>query len=353
MDFVYDANPSRVIFAVGARSRAGEELDRLGASRIMVVTTPTQAGVAAEFARLIGQRAGIVYPCAQLHTPTNVTEAALTAVSSVKADGILAIGGGTAIGLSKAIALRTDLPQLIIPTTFAGSEVTPILWETQRGDRIVQRNLKILPETVIYDPGFVSALPASIAGPSAMNALANAIEALCARDGNPLTQIMAEQSIRTLADALPRVLADGAHINAWSGALQGSWLAGASAGSVSAALHHKLCDVLGAAFDLTYADVHCVMLPYTAAFQLRETPGAMKRAAHALGCEDGPLALYDLMLKAANDKSLRKMGLTRAALEKAADLAIGDPHDNAGLATRDEILEMLLGAYEGLAPRRQ
>src|SRR5262245_6955555 len=159
MEFTYEANPQRVIFAPGARSRVGEELDRLGVERAMVVTTPSQADVAAQFARLIGERAGIVYPGAQMHTPTNVTEAALTAVSSVKADGILAIGGGSAVGMSKAIALRTDLPQLVVPVTFAGSEMTPILGETERGEKITQRSPKVLPETVIYDPELVSALP--------------------------------------------------------------------------------------------------------------------------------------------------------------------------------------------------
>jgi maleylacetate reductase len=350
MDFIYDANPSRVIFAVGARSKISEELDRLGASRIMVIATPTQAGLAAEFARLIGERAGIVYPGAQLHTPTNVTEAALTAVSSVQADGLLAIGGGTAIGLSKAIALRADLPLLVIPTTFAGSEMTPILVETERGVKTTQRSARVLPETVIFDPELVSALPASVAGPSAMNAIANAVQALCAKDGNPLTAMMAEESIRALGAALPRFLADTADKDAWTEALYGSWLAGASIGSTGMATHHKICDVLVSAFDLVHADVHCVMLPYTAAFGRLAAPAAIERVARALGCEDGPSALHDLMLKAADHNSLRAMGLTRAALEKAADLAVEDPHDGERRTTREDILAVLLAAYEGKRP---
>jgi maleylacetate reductase len=148
MKFVYQANPQRVVFAVGARSRAGEELDRLGVSRAIIITTPPLADIAAAFARVVGGRASIVYPGAQTHTPTNVTEAALTAVSSVQADGILAVGGGTAIGLSKAIALRTDLPQLAVPTTFAGSEMTPLLGELERGIQKLLRSPRVLPETV-------------------------------------------------------------------------------------------------------------------------------------------------------------------------------------------------------------
>ena len=350
MDFIYDANPSRVIFAAGARSKTGEELDRLGASRIMVIATPTQAGLAAEFARLIGERAGIVYPGAQSHTPTNVTEAALTAVSSVQADGLLAIGGGTAIGLAKAIALRTDLPQLVVPTTFAGSEMTPILVETERGVRTMRRSMRVLPETVIFDPELVRALPASVAGPSAMNAIANAVEALCASGGNPLTAMMAEESIRALGAALPRFLADTLDQDAWTEALYGSWLAGAAMGSKGMATHHKICDVLVSAFDLVHADVHCVMLPYTAAFGRRAAPEAIERAARALGHVDGPSALHDLMLKAADHSSLKAMGLSRAALEKAADLSIEYPYDGERRASREDILEVLLAAFEGTRP---
>jgi maleylacetate reductase len=350
MEFIHEANPQRVIFAPGARSRVGEELDLLGIERAMVVTTPSQADVAAEFARLIGKRAGIVYPGAQMHTPTNVTEAALTAVSSVKADGILAIGGGSAIGMSKAIALRTDLLQLVVPVTFAGSEMTPILGETERGAKITQRSPKVLPKTVIYDPELASGLPPHVAGPSAMNAIAHAVEALYARNGNPLISAVAEEAIRMLAAALPRLLADRGDTDAWSDALCGAWMAGACLGSVGMGIHHKLCHTLGGMFDLTHADLHAVLLPYCAAFNRDAAPDAMRRAARALGQDNAPSALHELMLKATRVTSLKEMGLTRAALDKTADLAAKDPYDNPRPVTRENILELLLAAYEGGRP---
>jgi len=350
MEFVYEASPQRVIFAAGARARVGEELGRLGVERAMVVTTPSQADVAAQFARLIGERAGIVYPGAQMHTPTNVTEAALTAVSSVKADGILAIGGGSAIGMSKAIALRTDLPQLVVPVTFAGSEMTPILGETERGEKVTQRSPKLLPETVIYDPELASGLPPHVAGPSAMNAIAHAVEALYARDGNPLVSAIAEEAIRTLAGALPRLLADRADMGAWSDALCGAWMAGSCLSSVGLGVHHKLCHTLGGMYDLNHAELHAVMLPYSAAFNREAAAQAMRRAARALGADDAPSALYELMLAAAPTHSLKEMGLTRAALEKAADLAAKDPYDNPRPVTRDGLIELLAAAHDGGRP---
>lgn len=349
MNFVHQAYPQRVVFAAGARSRAGEELDRLGVSRAMIITTPPQADTAAAFARLVGNRVSVVYPGAQTDTPTNVTEGALTAVSSVKADGILVIGGGSAIGLSKAIALRTDLPQLVIPTTFAGSEMTPIVREVERGVKKTRRNPKVVPETVIYDPELVAQLPRHVAGPSAMNAMAHGIDALCTGRANPISSLLAEESIRALGRALPRLLADP-NDAAWAEALYGAWLAGICLGTVDMGIHHKICHTLCGAFDLSHADVHCIILPYTAAFNQFTAPEAIRRLAHALDRDDAPSALHELMLKAESQPSLKAMGLTRAALEKTADLTVEYPCDTPTRVARDEIFQILLAAYDGKPP---
>ena len=245
MNFIYQANPQRVIFAAGARSQAGEELDRLGVSRAMIITTPPQADTAAAFARLIGERAGIVYPGAQMHTPTNVTEAALTAVSSVKADGILVIGGGSAIGLSKAIALRTDLPQLVIPDDVRrfGDDTDP----RRDGKRRQERRSEVrrfCPKRSSTIPNWWPRCRSIVAGPSAMNAMAHAVDALCAADANPITSLLAEESIRALGRALPRLLADP-NAAAWADALYGAWLAGTCLGTVAMGIHHKICHDVG------------------------------------------------------------------------------------------------------------
>src|SRR5262249_49370800 len=158
----------------------------------------------------------------------------------------------------KAIALRTDLPQLVVPVTFAGSEATPILGETERGEKLTQRSPKVLPETIIYDPELASGLAPHVAGPSAMNAIAHAVEALSAHAGNPISAAIAEEAIRLMASALPRFLADRSDGAAWSDALCGSWMAGTCLGTVSMGIHHKLCHTLGGMFDLSHADVHAV-----------------------------------------------------------------------------------------------
>lgn len=182
-----------------------------------------------------------------------------------------------------------------------------------------------------------------------MNAMAHAIDALCAGNANPISSLLAEESIRALARALPQLLADPNEA-AWADALYGAWLAGSCLGTVDMGIHHKICHVLGGAFDLSHADIHCVMLPYTAAFNQNMTPDAIRSVARALDRDDAPSALYDLMLEVEPQSSLKALGLTPAALEKAADLAMETPYDNPRRVTRDEIRQILLAAYDGKRP---
>ena len=350
MDFVYNSRPGRVIFGRGARDRVGEELDRLGISTAVVLSTPDQSDTAGAFASMIGGRAGIVYPGAAQHTPVEVTHSALQAAESVSADGCLAIGGGSTIGLSKAIALRTDLPQLVVPTTFAGSEMTGIIGQTEAGRKTTQTTNKVLPETVIYDPDLLQTLPKAIAGPSALNAIAHSVEALYAQEANPVIDMMAEESIRALGQAIPVFMAEGDASDAYETGLYGSWLAGICLGSVGMAIHHKICHTLGGSFDLNHADIHCLMIPYSAAYNREAAPKAMAAIARALGTSDGPSGLYDLMQVAARKKSLKEFGLSEADLDKAADQAVENPYYNPRPVTREGVREMLQAAYEGTAP---
>jgi maleylacetate reductase len=350
VEFTYNGNPSRVIFGAGSRARVAEELERLGIERAIVLSTPDQSALAAEIAKSIGGRAGIMYPGAAQHTPVEVTESALLAVSSVRADGCLAVGGGSTTGLSKAIAYRTDLPQVVVPTTFAGSEMTPILGQTEAGRKTTISSPKILPETVIYDPDLLVTMPASIAGPSGMNAIAHSVEALYAKDRNPITSMMAEESIRALGSALPRIVAKCGEQKTYADALYGAWLAGCCLGTVGMAIHHKICHTLGGMFNLNHADVHALMIPYTAAYNREAAPEAMARIARALGSSDGPAGIYALTQTVATKRSLAEMGLTLADLDAAADQAVQNPYYNPRPVTREGVREMLQAAFEGRTP---
>ncbi len=350
MQFNYDALPSRVIFGAGRRKEVGEELNRLGIKRALVLSTADQSHVCADFARMIGDRVGALYPGAVMHTPVGVTEAAMQQMQQMDCDGVLAVGGGSTIGLGKAIAYRTDLPQLVVPTTYAGSEMTPILGQTEDGVKTTLRSPNVLPETVVYDPELTVTLPDFISGPSGMNAIAHAVEALYAEDANPIISLMAEESIRALGDALPAVMSDGKDMAARETALYGAWLAGACLGSVGMAIHHKICHSLGGTFDLPHADVHCLMIAYSAAYNREAAPEAMQRIARALNTDDGPQGLYDLLQAVGRVKSLADLGMTESGLDKAADLAVQNPYYNPRPVTRDGVREMLQAAFEGRRP---
>jgi len=350
MEFVYNAHPARVIFGVGARNKVAEELDRLNIKRAIVLSTPDQSLIAGEFAKMIGDRAAIVYPGAAQHTPVEVTETALQAAESVHADGCLAIGGGSTTGLSKAIALRTDLPQLIVPTTFAGSEMTPIIGQTEGGRKTTQNTTKVLPETVIYDPELTRTMPTFISGPSGMNAIAHSVEGLYAKERNPIISMMAEESIAALGRALPVLMDDPDNLEAHTHALYGAWLAGCVLGAVGMAIHHKLCHTLGGTFNLPHADLHALMIPYSAAYNREAASEAMARVARALGAQDGPSALFDLMQKTTRHKSLKELGLTPSGLDKAAEQAVQNPYYNPRPVTREGVRELLEKAYLGERP---
>jgi alcohol dehydrogenase class IV len=285
-----------------------------------------------------------------MHGPIETAAAARAAAKRLDAACCVAVGGGSTIGLGKAIALTSALPILAIPTTFAGSEMTPIYGITAEGQKKTGRDPRVLPRTVLYDPNLLSTLPARIAGPSGMNAIAHCVEALYAQDANPITSLMAEEGIRTLAASLPRVVAQPGDLEARSEALYGAWLAGACLGMVGMALHHKLCHTLGGSFNLPHAETHTVVLPYATQYNRAAAPDAMRRVAQAMGSGDPTGALFDLGTALGAPRSLESIGMPREGLERAARLATENPYFNPQPVTYDAILELLTAAWHGKRP---
>jgi alcohol dehydrogenase class IV len=339
--FTYAALPTRVVFGRGKVSEAANEAKRLGMTRPLVITTAQQADSGAAIVRGTG---GIAFAGAAMHTPTDVTATAMAVVAAEGCDGTIALGGGSSTGLGKAIAYRTDLPQLVIPTSYAGSEMTNILGETADGAKITKRDAKIQPEAVIYDPDLLGTLPAQFAATSGMNAIAHAVEGLYAVDGNPIVSLMAEEGIRALAAALPRGKAGQDE------ALYGAWLCGTVLGSVSMALHHKLCHVLGGSFNMPHAETHTVILPHATAYNAIGADQAMARVARALGSRSAAGGLFDLAKQLGAPITLRELGLPETALDKAADIAVANPYPNPKPLARDAIRQLLDDAFYGRRP---
>jgi alcohol dehydrogenase class IV len=349
-DFVYQNAPMRVVFGSGTLRRLPDELSHLGVTRALVLATPRQKDLVADISEMIGARFAGVFTGAVMHTPVEVTEQAMEIVNDVRADGLVAIGGGSTTGLGKAIALRTDLPQIVLPTSYAGSEMTPVVGQTSGGIKTTQSSAKILPETVIYDVDLTLTMPAGLSATSGINAIAHAVEALYARDRNPLISVVAQESIRTLAQALPRICAQPSDRAARTDALHGAWLSGICLGAVGMALHHKLCHTLGGSFNLPHAETHTVILPHAIAYNAPAAPDAMTRIAAALGVHDPALGLQDLARKLAVPTSLREIGMPESGIDHAADLAVKNPYWNPRPVEREAIRALIARAWRGDAP---
>ncbi len=348
--FAYTALPGRVIFGPGSLDRLAEEVARLGARKALVLSTPGQRSLAENVAQGLGAHAAGIFDRAVMHVPVEIAAAARDEARRIGADACVAIGGGSTIGLGKAIALESSLPIIAVPTTYAGSEMTPIWGVTTAGVKQTGRDPKVLPRVVIYDPTLTITLPPRIAGPSGMNAIAHCVEALYAEDTNPITSLMAEAGIRALAPSLPIVAREPDNLAARSDAQYGAWLAGASLGAVGMSLHHKLCHTLGGSFNLPHAETHSIVLPHAAAYNRSAAPDAMTRVARALDCDDAPTGLFDLAVRVGAKTALRDIGMREADLEKASELATTNPYYNPRPVTREGIRALLADAFDGRRP---
>jgi len=339
------------VFGVDTIAALPDELTLLAAQRALIISTPQQQEQAAQVRELLGDAAVAIFSGAAMHTPVEVTELAMRIVEEKQIDCLVAIGGGSTTGLSKAIAYRTDLPQIVVATTYAGSEMTPILGQTEGGVKTTLKDPKVLPEVVIYDVRLTLTLPPAMSGTSGINAIAHAVEALYAENKNPSTSSMAAEGIARLARALPTITREPQNMDARTDALAGAALCGQCLASAGMALHHKLCHTLGGSFDLPHAATHTAVLPHAAAYNAAADPPAMREIAHALGVEAAPPGLFELGHAVNARMALRDLGLQESDLDRAADLAVQNPYWNPRPVERDAIRDLLQRAWAGNPPQ--
>jgi len=348
--FTYTQLPGRVVFGVGALDHLPREIELLGATRALVLSTPEQKAQAEDVAKRLGTRCAGMFPRAAMHVPIEIARAARDEAKRLGADCAVAIGGGSTTGLGKAIALESALPILAIPTTYAGSEMTPIYGLTEGGLKKTGRDRKVLPKTVIYDPTLTLGLPVGLSVTSGFNAIAHAAEGLYAEDANPIMSLMAEDGIRALAHGLPVIVKNPKDLEARSECLYGAWLCGAVLGAVGMALHHKLCHVLGGTWNLPHAETHTVVLPHALAYNADDAPGAMRRIERALGAPHAAQGVYDLMKSLNAPLALKDIGMKEAELDRAAELATTAPYFNPRPIDRQGIRALLDNAFSGRRP---
>jgi alcohol dehydrogenase class IV len=344
--------PTRVLFGTGTRANLAEEVRGAGITRALVLTTPHQRPLGEEIAHEIGSLAAGLFNGAAMHTPTEVTETALAALTAAGADGVVSVGGGSTIGLGKALAARTDLPQVVLPTTYAGSEMTPILGETENGLKTTRSGPDIQPEVVIYDVELTRTLPVGMSVTSGINAIAHAVEALYAPDGNPIMDALALEGIRALIGALPAIARDPQNAAAREEAFYGAWLCGTCLGNVGMALHHKLCHTLGGTFGLPHAETHTVVLPHALAYNLPAVPQVAAALQPILG-DDPAVGLHTLIRDLGAPTSLKALGLTDDAIDRATELALQARYPNPRPLEREAVRATLLRAFAGESPSNE
>ena len=362
--FVYTSLPGRVVFGAGAsRKELAAEVDRLGVRRILLVAAEGERPLAEELAGPLGDRVVGVFTGVRPHVPVEVAGAARESAARLGADCLLSVGGGSTTGTAKAVALESGLPIVAVPTTYAGSEVTPVWGMTEAQRKTTGKSPDVLPKVVVYDPELTFSLPPSITGPSAINAMAHCVEAFYGPGANPITSLVAEEGVRAIARGVPVAVRSPEDVDGRSETLYGAYLAGSAFAVAGSGLHHKICHVLGGAYDLPHADTHTIILPHAVAFNEPAAPEAMGRVARALGAAkdnstngtsgDGGAAagIFDLIEEIGAPTALGDIGMRKEDLDEAVSLVLEKvPADNPRPVDEAGIRTILEGAYSGHRP---
>jgi maleylacetate reductase len=347
-----DGMPVLVTFGIASLGQVPGVARTLGQRALLVTGRHQQAAADLVSAELGADVVGQMQEAAE-HVPIEVATTAVAQARALQAEVLIAIGGGSATGLAKAVALETGLPILAVPTTYAGSEMTSIWGVTSRNRKATGRDARVRPRAIIYDPALTLSLPPQMTAASGMNAMAHAIEALYAPDVTPKLTEVALAAITAVTTALPVAVARPDDLAARTELLYGAWLAGWALGSTTMGLHHKLAHVLGGTYRLPHAGVHSVLLPHVAAYNAPTARAALARAAIALGSE-GPddigAALFDLAARIGAPTSLAELGLAHGQINEVAASVDVSNIINPREVTEPGLVRLLQAAYSGTRP---
>ncbi|HEY8756664.1 MAG TPA: maleylacetate reductase [Candidatus Dormibacteraeota bacterium] len=347
--FTWEALPSRVTLRHGALDAIGDEVTRARGARALVIGGGAAiADGLQRVVQLLGDRVVAVIEDAAQHVPADSAASAAARAREVGADILVTIGGGSATGLGKAVAVTCSLPLIAIPTTYAGSEMTPVWGRTEGGRKVTTRDDRALPVAVLYDPALYRGMPARLAAASGMNALAHCLEALWLPATSPMTCALAELGVRQLTAGLPRVVADPDDTDAHAEMLVGACLAGVSFAQAGSGIHHRTCHVLGGGWNLPHAETHAVILPHSTALVAAHSRDAAQRLSDVMG-GDPAQQVFTLLDQLDLPRSLAEIGLPESALPEAAQRVLAASRDDP-LADESAVSEMLAAAYAGRAP---
>lgn len=350
MHFIHAIRSPRVVFGRGTVAQVADEVDRIGGRRVLLIGNPRRTGVQRVLAGALEPRVVGIVDRVQEHVPVQVAEQAAGRAASLDADLLLPVGGGSAIGTAKAVARRTGLPILAVPTTYSGSEMAPIWGETKDQVKVTGRDVAVVPSTVVYDPDLSEEMPADIRAASGLNALAHCAEAMYAPDGSPLIEAAAVEGARALTRGLRRSRDAPEDANAAEDILYGAWLAGVALSGASMGLHHKLCHVIGGQQRLPHGGLHAVLLPYVLAYQQPAAATVLDTFAAAIGPGNAAQAVWDLGRRLDTPTSLSAIGFSRSGIQDVVDAVMAAPPKGARFVESAAMRDLLECAARGLPP---
>ncbi|WP_181801211.1 maleylacetate reductase [Streptomyces shenzhenensis] len=350
MRFEHETLAQRVCFAPGEAAVAVRaEAKRLGGSRVMVIAATAEADLAEKVTAelpVVLRHEEVV-----MHVPVASAERARTAAAAHDVDLLVSIGGGSTTGLAKAVALTSGLPIVAVPTTYAGSEATSVWGLTEEARKTTGVDARVLPRAIVYDATLTLSLPVPMSVASGLNALAHCVDSLWAPRTDPVDQTLAGEGIRALATGLPAVASAPAGLEGREQVLYGAYLSALAFSSAGSGLHHKICHVLGGAYDLPHAQTHAVVLPYVLAFNAPAAPDAERRIAHSLGAPSALEGLQRLRHAVDAPKALRDHGFQEADIDDAVQAILEVvPASNPRPVTPNALRQLLRAAWQGADP---
>ncbi len=350
LNFRQHSLPWNIVFGIGAIRNAADELDKLGFSRALLISSPEQAGQAREVLGNLGDRGVGLFNRAAMHVPQTTVEQAARVARDHHADCTVSIGGGSTTGLGKALALKHALPNIAVPTSYAGSEMTNIWGITDDGEKRTGRDDTVLPVLTIYDPELTLTMPPEFAGPSGLNAMAQAVVNVASQAENPFVSSMALDAIRAIAHGLPIIMAEPDNLEARSEVLLGACFAGGAIGAGTSSLHHRLCHIFGGTFGTLHAQTHAVLLPHCIAYNAAATPVGTGRIAQAMGVGNAATGIYELAKKVGAPQALQDIGVGHDDLDRVVAMVLEAPPENPEAVTEKRLRVLLEDAFKGVAP---
>jgi maleylacetate reductase len=347
MNFEYRSFPGKVHFGSGKIKLLPQLLSEY--ERVMIIASKRLAAHVDELSAAVGTSRVSWFSNIIQQVPESLVDEATAFRNEHHPAVLVAIGGGSAIGLAKALALDEYVPQIVVPSTFSGSEQTNIYGISSGGVKRTGRDDKVLPGIVIYDPDLMRTMPKSLAATSAVNAMAHVMEAMYSPSGNPVTTNNAMLGMQAIKKGMEDLAASGNLTkSATEKLLFGSFLAGKCLCEVEMGLHHKAAHVLGGSFGMEHSSVHTVLQPYVLTYQWpylsEEIQSNFKKALHT---DYPPKALKDLAENAGAQTNLEQIGFKKEDIEKAAEMIVSKPYANVAPISKEGLVKMLYNAYHG------